>query len=85
MITQPSAKEYLVTKAVSVIPAKPEKDAVGVAELRRQLQDQAAKEKADIILADFGSYLKMKVYENRAQTAFSYLTKAIQENRDDED
>ena len=85
VITQPSAKEYLVTKAVSVIPAKPEKDAVGVAELRRQLQDQAAKEKADIILADFGSYLKMKVYENRAQTAFSYLTKAIQENRDDED
>lgn len=85
VITQPSATEYLVAEAVSVTPARPEKNAVGVAELRRELQERSAKEKADAVLSDFAVYLNMKINENTAQTAFSYLTKSIRENGNDEE
>lgn len=84
IVKQPSSSEYIVARAVSTTPAAPEKNSIGVAELRRQLQDKQAKDKADVVLADFAAYLKMQVNENTAQKAFSYLTKFVQE-KDEED
>ncbi|MBR1778625.1 MAG: SurA N-terminal domain-containing protein [Alphaproteobacteria bacterium] len=84
IISQSSSPEYIVAKAVSITPAPVGKDSIGVAEIRRQMQDQMAKDKADVILADFAVYLKMKINENTAQKAFSYLTKSVQETEEEE-
>lgn len=80
----PAQSEYLVIKAVKSSSADPEKDQVGVAELRRLMQEQTAGEKSDAILADFADYLKLQVNEETTHKAFSYITKTTQENADEE-
>lgn len=84
VITVPAQSEYLVIKAVKSSPADPEKDQVGVAELRRLMQEQTAGEKSHAILADFADYLKLQVNEETTHKAFSYITKTTQENADEE-
>ena len=83
IITVSDPAEYLVIKTVDITPADPEKDKLGITELRRLMQEQTANEKSDALLSDFASYLNLKVYENTAQKAFSYLTKTIQDNETD--
>lgn len=84
VITQTSSPDYIVARAVSATAANARKDSIGVAELRRQMQDMLAKEKADAVLADFAVYLKTNIKENMVQKTFSYLTKSVQENEEEE-
>ncbi|MBO4520929.1 MAG: SurA N-terminal domain-containing protein [Alphaproteobacteria bacterium] len=83
VVTYPSASELLVARTISVTPANPKKDVIGVAGLRRQMREQMAKEKADAVLADYAVYLGIKIHEDTVQKAFSYLTKSIQQNEED--
>lgn len=85
IVTQPSSKEYLVARTVSVTSADPKKDVIGTEELRRQMQEETAKEKADALLSDYAVYLKMRINDDAAQKAFSYLTKSIKEKEEDEE
>lgn len=84
VITVPAQSEYLVIKTIKTAPADPKKDQIGLAELRRLMQEQTAGEKSDAILADFADYLKLQVNEEITHKAFSYITKTTQENADEE-
>lgn len=84
VISVPAQSEHLVVKAVKAFPADPEKDKIGLAELRRLMQEQTAGEKSDAILADFAQYLKLTVDEETTHKAFSYIAKTTQENTDED-
>lgn len=85
VISQPSSSEYIVARAVSSTPVNPQKDVLGVAEIQRQMQEKMAKEKADVLLADFAAYLGMEINEATTQKMFSYLTKAIRDENEEEE
>lgn len=79
----PAESKFLVIKGIKTQKVDPKKDQIGVAELRRMMQEQTAAEKSDAILGDFADYLKLEINENIAQKAFSYITKSSQESEED--
>lgn len=74
---------YVVARAVKVIPADPEKDAIGMAELRRQMKEIAAAEKADVVINDYSRFLGMQIYQDAIQNTFAFLSQKPQEQEDD--
>lgn len=79
----PAESKFLVLKGIKTQKVDPKKDQIGVAELRRMMQEQTAAEKSDAILGDFADYLKLEINENIAQKAFSYITKSAQDSEED--
>ena len=79
----PAESKFLVIKGIKTQKVDPKKDQIGVAELRRMMQEQTAAEKSDAILGDFADYLKLEINENIAQKAFSYITKSAQDSEED--
>ena len=84
-VVQPSSKEYMVARVVSVTSADSKKNPVGVEELRRQMQADLATEKANAVLADYAAYLGMQIDDAMAQKAFSFLTKSVQEKTEEDE
>ncbi len=79
----PAESKFLVIKGIKTQKVDPKKDQIGVAELRRMMQEQTAAEKSDAILGDFADYLNLEINENIAQKAFSYITKSAQDSEED--
>lgn len=78
-----SQNGYVVARAVKVIPADPKKDAIGVAELRRQMKEITASEKTDAVIADYSQYLGLQVHEDAFKSAVTFLSQKPKEPDDD--
>ncbi len=76
--------EYFVVKSVKTVSTDPEKDKIGLFEIRRLLQEQAGNEKSDAVLADFSSFLGLQIKEDTTQKAFAYIGKSAQEKDEEE-
>lgn len=75
--TAPSG--YIVARITKISAADPKKDVLGVTEMRRQMEEERANEKANTLLAAFGESLNLRIDENAVKQAFSYLTKTTAE------
>lgn len=82
VISTPALGGYVVARVTKITPADPKKDIIGVHELRLQMADEIAREKADSLLTDFGAEYELSIDENAVAQAFSYISRPVEEGED---
>ncbi|MGN0904095.1 MAG: peptidyl-prolyl cis-trans isomerase [Alphaproteobacteria bacterium] len=66
---------YIVARVVDIERADPEKDVLGVVQLRRQMVEEEAEEKANTLLSSFGESLNLQIDEDAVKQALTYITR----------
>lgn len=82
-VSAASQNGYVVARAVKVIPADPKKDAIGMAELRRQMKEAASAEKADTIIEDYSRSLGLQLYQDAIKSVETFLLQKPKNQEDD--